>query len=597
MPSRMIPLIALAAWLVAGSAADQVFAQEHFDNLPAIAHVDMRWGIKIPMRDGVHLDATLYIANDRQLSTPCIFNLTPYDPQDSYGTGIDLASHTMTFLAVSTRGRGDSGGHFRPFLQEANDGYDVVEWLARQPYCNGKIAMTGYSYGGYVQWATAKLLPAHLATIIPTAPAYPGRDFPMRSNIFDTWAVQWLIYTGGHTLKDNLLKDDAFWDSHFREWYRSGHSFSSLDTLLGGPSPIYQEWLSHPAFDDYWSQYTPTASQYAKLNIPILTITGIYDGDQVGALLYYRQFMHNASGNMRSHMYLIIGPWDHAGTSAPTAEVGGVHFGPNSMIEMPALRRQWFAWTMLGGEKPQFLQSHVAYYVTGAEKWKYADTLESITRDVVAYYLDSKVNSDDVYAAGLLSPRRPHASRSDHYLYDPRNIRDAERDTSYNANYLIDQAAVLASRGHALVYHTAPFAQDTEISGFFNLSVWLGIDTPDTDFRVSIYEIDPDGRSILLTTDQKRARYRRSLTEQKLVTTTLPERYDFSDFTFVSRLIRKGERLRLVIGPANSITSQRNYGKGGTVSDESVDDARTVTVMLFHDVKHPSVLNLPIGRP
>jgi uncharacterized protein len=147
------------------------------------------------------------------------------------------------------------------------------------------------------------------------------------------------------------------------------------------------------------------------------------------------------------------------------------------------------------------------------------------------------------------------------------------------------------------VYHTVPFAKDVEVSGFFKLSAWVSIDQPDTDFGAWIYEIGLDGSSIFLTTDAMRTRYRESLRQPKLIGTTEPLRYDLDRFMFVSRQIQKGHRLRLVIGPINSIYSQKNYNSGGVVSEESMKDARPVTVKLFHDQARPSALYVPFGHP
>jgi predicted acyl esterase len=147
------------------------------------------------------------------------------------------------------------------------------------------------------------------------------------------------------------------------------------------------------------------------------------------------------------------------------------------------------------------------------------------------------------------------------------------------------------------VYQTAPFETDTEISGFFRLSAWIALDQPDTDFAASVYEIGADGSSVLLANDLLRARYRESMREQKLVTTRDPLRYDFTHFTFVSRMAKQGSRLRLVVAPVNSMYAEKNYNAGGVVASESVKDARTVTVKLLHDAQHPSILYVPIGQP
>jgi putative CocE/NonD family hydrolase len=262
---------------------------------PAAVQVDFRWNATIPMRDGVRLHATVYTPRDQKAPAPCIFTLTPYMAQSYHDRGMYFAAHGFPFLAVDVRGRGDSEGRFEPFIQEAKDGYDVVEWLAQQPYCNGKVAMSGGSYTGYDQWATAKEFPPHLATIVPTAAPYAGVDFPMRGGIFYPYLVQWLTFTGGHALQENIAADEPFWRSRYREWFESGLPFNTLDTLVGNPSDTFRQWVAHPSADAFWDRYNPTAEQYAKLTIPILTITGSYDDDQPGAMAHYREYMRDTT--------------------------------------------------------------------------------------------------------------------------------------------------------------------------------------------------------------------------------------------------------------------------------------------------------------
>src|SRR5579872_6014581 len=234
-------------------------------------HVQFNWGVKITLRDGIRLNATVYLPKDQAGPAPCIFTLTPYVSDTYHARGIYFAAHGFPFAIVDVRGRGNSEGLFHPMIQEAHDGYDVVEWLARQPFCNGKVTMWGGSYAGYDQWATAKELPPHLATIVPVASPYAGIDFPMRSNILYPYVVQWLTYTSGHTLQEQIFGDEAFWSAIYRRWYESGRSFGDLDAVLGNALPTFHEWLSHPEPDAYWDAYNPTAEQYAQLRIPILT--------------------------------------------------------------------------------------------------------------------------------------------------------------------------------------------------------------------------------------------------------------------------------------------------------------------------------------
>src|SRR6185436_9748370 len=116
------------------------------------ARVRLQWGVRIPLRDGMALNATLYLPQSQNGPAAAIVTLTPYVGQTYHSRGMYFAAHGYPFLIVDVRGRGNSEGDFRPLIGEARDGFDVIEWLARQPYCNGRVAMWGGSYGGYVQW-------------------------------------------------------------------------------------------------------------------------------------------------------------------------------------------------------------------------------------------------------------------------------------------------------------------------------------------------------------------------------------------------------------------------------------------------------------
>jgi putative CocE/NonD family hydrolase len=567
--------------------------------------VEMQWGVKIPLRDGIRLNATLYRPSLHTKASPALFTLTPYVAQTYHDIGMHFAAHGYPFLTVDVRGRGNSEGEFRPCIQEARDGHDVVEWLATQPYCDGQVAMWGGSYAGYNQWATAKEFPLHLATIVPVASVYPGVDFPMRNNITSPYIMQWLTFVSGRTSQERIFWEQSFWRKKFWHWFKSGRPHRELDQFLGNPSTIFQEWLAHPQRSAYWDGHNPTAEERAKLTIPILTITGIYDTDQPGALAHYREHLESSSATARARHYLVIGPWHHAGTRTPTAEFAGFKFGSASLVDLLQLHRQWYAWTMQGGPKPDFLKKNVAYYVTGAEKWRYADTLEAVTASTKVLYLNSAGSSGGVFTSAILAEEIAPGP-DDVYIYDPADSTTADLELestdplclrpTFPNDSLTDQRAIFGNEGKQFVYHSAPFEAATEISGFFKLSMWISIDQPDTDFGAAIYEINLDGHSVLLTSDVLRARYRESLREEKLIQTLQPLRYDFGGFTFVSRLIRKGSRLRLVIGPINSIYSQKNYNSGGAVAEESAKNARPVTVRLIHDYLRPSSLCIPLGQ-
>ncbi len=560
--------------------------------------VDLIWGFKIPMRDGVRLNGTVYKPAGRTEPLPVIFTLTPYIADSYHPRAMYFARHGYVFVLVDVRGRGNSDGNFEPFANEARDGHDVVEFLARQPWSNGKVTMWGGSYAGFDQWTTLKELPPHLATIVPAAAAHSGVDFPFFHGIWGPYDIQWLTFTSGKTGNSNLFGESSFWIEKFRQMYLKQAPFNTLDQIVGNTSTVFQMWLQHPTYDAYWQAMAPTPEQYQKISIPILTITGHYDGDQAGAMSYYQEHMKYGNAAAKEKHYLIIGPWDHAGTRTPQKEVGGLKFGDASMLDLNKLHTEWYDWTMKNGARPEFLKKRVAYYVVGpdAELWKYADNLESIASERRTLYLTSQNGTaNDVFHSGEMTERaRPSAP--DRYVYDPRDLRPAELEKDEIKNALTDERYALNLFGNGVVYHSEPFPAATEISGYVKLTLWMSLDVPDTDFAVTLYEIMPDGTSVQLTSDVLRARYRESMITPKLVTPGAITRYDFAGFTWFSRRVSKGSRLRLVVNCPNSIYQEKNYNTGGRVETESGKDARVAHVTVYHDQEHPSALEIPVVR-
>ena len=573
---------------------------------PAATDYDIRWGVKIPLRDKVELNATLYFPKTPDgptPKTPVIFTLTPYISDTYHARGAYFASHGYVFALVDVRGRGNSAGEFEPFAQEPRDGHDVVEWLAQQPFCDGKVAMWGGSYAGFDQWATAKEFPPHLATIVPAAAAHPPYDYPSLDNVGFLYDMQWFTHTSGRTGQQNLFGDSKFWRTKFLDAYKKHIAFSTLDSFVGNPSKNFQRIIRHPMADAYYDGMVPTQEQFKRILLPILTITGQYDGDELGAMTFYRDHMANASPETRAKHFLIIGPWDHAGTRTPTDEVGGVKFGPAAIVDLNDLHRQWYDWTMKNGAKPEFLKNQVAYYLLapgnlGANgEWKYTDNFANLIANPKTLYLDSKNgDANGVFRSGMLVEKQPNEG-ADQYVNDPMDTSRGENVEGVepkDKTAAIDQSFALCIGKDGLVYHTGPLPKETPLVGCPKVSLWVSLDTPDTDLQVDLYEIQPDGTSIALWNDVRRLRYRESLREAKLVKPDEIVKCNFDPGLFVARRLMKGSRLRLVVYSPNSIFWQKNYNSGGVVADETAKDAHTAHIKIYHDAQRPSSIDLPL---
>jgi putative CocE/NonD family hydrolase len=254
---------------------------------------------------------------------------------------------------------------------------------------------------------------------------------------------------------------------------------------------------------------------------------------------------------------------------------------------------------MKDGPQPKFLQKRVAYYVAGEEKWNYADTLEAIPSKPEKFYLTTSSDAvNDAFHSGNLTRTKPDKASLAEYVYDPLKLHETpgmeDLQLEEVKDALTDQRLALEMRGNGLVYHSEPFGEATEITGCLKLVAWIALDVPDTDFAVSVFEIKKNGTSIALSEDRMRARYRESLRRAQLVKPGEVHRYEFKSFTFFSRRLEKGSRLRLVFYSPNSRDWEKNYNSGGEVADETAKDARTAHVRLYQDAEHASYLEVPM---
>jgi len=558
----------------------------------------VRWFEQISMRDGIRLAATIYLPSPSSGPRPGLLAMTPYGRDTYHAHALDFAKHGYVSMVVDVRGRGDSEGDFDPFFSDGRDGHDLVEWLASQPYCNGRIGMHGGSYGGMTQWATARARPKSLRSIVPTAPSYLGFDIPTHAGIFPSYWMQWLTLTQGKQTHFNGFGDSVVWRDIFTELYRERAPFARLDVIAGSRATKFQEWLAHAEPGPYWERAALSDDDYANLRLPILSITGLFDGAIVPTLEYVRR--HAAAGPPEAvaQHFLVIGPWDHAGTRVPKAEIGGIRFGPQSLLDMNELHRAWYAWTLEGGQRPSLLKDRVLYYVTGAEEWRHAPSIDAATDMHAPFFLQAPDGrAHDVFASGALASHEL-ATPAATYQYDPLDIRPADVQPALDivgGLQPLDQTAAHNLFGNGLVYHTAPLEDAVVLSGLPEVHLFIALDVPDTDLQVALHHVMPDGRAMELGVDMLRARYRRSLQSAELIEPGVINEYAFRRLPFIARRLEKYSRIRLVVSCPNSPYTEKNYNAGGDVSRETAADARTATVTVHHAAPFASYVVLPFG--
>ncbi|HET9625679.1 MAG TPA: CocE/NonD family hydrolase [Kofleriaceae bacterium] len=555
------------------------------------APVQIVWDQKIPMRDGVKLSATIYRDPRQTKKLPVIAMFTPYVADEVAVTAAYFAQRGYVFAAIDLRGRGNSDGVFLPGQSEGRDGFDAVEWLAQQAWSDGQVATWGGSWRGFAQWSLAKELPPHLRTMVPTAAVYLGVDFPFTAGVTSTYMLQWLAYVHGRALNKQLFSVDAVWDRVSEQQVTTGRAFQDIDAISGVSGTVFRTWLAHPTEDAFWQAVEPTAQQYAQLKIPILTITGHFDADQQGALAYYERHMAHGARDVTPRHWLVIGPWDHGGTREPVAELGGVKFGPDAVVDINDLHRAWYDFVLKGGPRPAFLKDRVACFLAGRNTWLYAPSLARIEGAPLTLALDvTGAVAGDVVHGGQLAGKPPTSRAQVSVISDPRYLPPP--DETENPQWLRDQRADFDARADHVVLHSAPFAAETVLSGRPRIHLLVAVDQPDADVFVTLAEILPDGSAVQLGAGALRLRYRKGSTPV-LMTRGKPELITIPNMPFFARAIAKGSRLRLSLQTGPRLSIERNPNTGGDPASEPLSKARIARLTFFTGPGTGSAIELP----
>ncbi|MGI8550551.1 MAG: CocE/NonD family hydrolase, partial [Dehalococcoidia bacterium] len=294
---------------------------------------------RVPMRDGVELSADVYLPPEGAGPWPAILQRTPYDNTAELWLKIAVyfAKQGYAFVSQDVRGRCDSDGVWEPFVNEGPDGHDTIVWTGEQAWCNGKVGMMGGSYGGFVQWVAAKERPPYLSALVSTAAA--GRwleELPYRFGVYAPYWMFWLNLVGGRSQQQPVHANPEVPD-----WPRifTHRPLRDLDQALGRTNTVWRKWLQHRTFDDYWRQIS-LIGHFTSIDLPVLHITGWFDGDQWGELHYWHGMLNESSASDRQ--WLLSGPWDHAGTRSPRQQLGGRDFGPSALVDINAVHLRFF---------------------------------------------------------------------------------------------------------------------------------------------------------------------------------------------------------------------------------------------------------------
>jgi putative CocE/NonD family hydrolase len=574
---------------------------------------DIEMSRLIPVQDGNALEAWITKPSHLAVKVPSILSLTQYDIDggrhgDSAGY---YARRGYAFVQAYVRGRGRSGGVKSDNLGASvgRDGYDLVEWIAAQPWSDGRVVMFGGSYVGMTQWRTATQVPPHLAAIAPYAAIYPGWDIPNTNGIPQAWTAVIVGYVAGRSLNSGFLRNQAYWQGKMLEQYAAYSPFNELGDAIGIADDdwsmqdergkkisLMSMWLDHVGDAAFNLAAEPKPADYARMKFPVLTVTGYYDDDQPGALRYYRAHVANAPAEAVARHYLVIGPWDHSGSQEPSGVIEGVPIPEPAVVDMPKLHADWYDFALDRGPRPALLRNKVAYFMLGANQWRYSNTLKTASSgNELSFFLSDFAGTPrDVFHSGHLAARAQASEPPAVIVSDPHELPELELANYAAKEDLTSQFRAFQKR--AVTFHSEPFAHDTEVAGQMRLTLVCEADAPDFDLWAQVLMVLPDGSSVRLGEDIRRARFRNGQFNEKLIKPREIVEIPF-EFNWLARRIPAGARLRLTVAPLNSPNFQKNFNTGGRIGYEKLSDAQIANIKIFHDAKRASRLTLPLAAP
>jgi len=541
------------------------FAQQQIQNDSIYIIQD---SVLIPTRSGIDISAIIVRKKTNTNPLPAILFYTTYyqDASDAI-FGKKSADRDYVGIVAYVRGIKTDLKNYKPFENEGTDIYDIIDWISKQKWCNGNVGMFSGSYTGYSQWATVKNIHHALKTIVPQVAVMPGYDFPMENNVPLSHILSWS--------NDNIYKNKLLPRSLQFDYFNNGTAYDKLDSIAGIQNPIFQNWLSHPAYDSYWQSMVPTPAEYAKINIPILTTTGYYDGSQIGAIHYFK--LHNQYNKNANH-YFVIGPYDHfGGQRRPVKNLMGYEIDSVANISMENLAYDWLDFILKDKPKPELLKDKVNYQVMGTNEWRHAPNLQIINNDTLTFYLDNK----------SLIAQKTKKKRFEKQTVD---FKDRETQNNYYTPEIIFDT-LDASNG--LIFTTEPFQKEFTINGSFTGNLWATINKKDMDVSFALYELMPDGRYFFLTRYVGRASYAKDNSKRQLLKPNKKESIPIINTRFVSKKISKGSRLVILLNINKHPFEIINYGSGKPVSEETIQDAGEPLVIKWHN---DSYIKIPVWK-
>lgn len=503
--------------------------------------------VMVPMRDGVKLSTYLYFPEGKG-PWPVL-----YEQRYSFLRGNssmrnyrNLAAKGFVVAAQNFRGTYRSEGAYDGYRNlgwlDHRDGYDSVEWLAKQSWSTGKIGTFGGSQAGYAQNFLAVTQPPHLV-------------------------AQYMTDTGL---------------SLFHLGYRRGGTtrpkrfLSMLETCRNPADGLrwLEDTLKHPTYDDYWRDEDCTL-HFDKMNVPAFTLGSWFDFMSVGSIESFIGREHKGGPNSRGKQKLLLGPWLHGGTKGP--KIGDMVFAANATFDVWDHMGKWFDHYLKGIDNGVEKDAPVRYYVMGADEWRTAKDWP-IPASTVSYYFGE---------GQVLGPGKSTGSTA--FRADPDNPAPIAGRSFPGAQ----DGRAYERHADVRTFTTEALASSVEWTGLVKAELHFSSDAPDTDVLVRVSDVHPDGRSILILDGIQRLRFREGFEKEILMKPGEVYKVAF-DIGWLSQVFLPGHRIRVAVSSGGADLYEPNPNTGLPFSLGAGQKVFIATNTLHHSEAHASRILAPV---
>lgn len=535
----------------------------------------------IPMRDDVRLATDVFLPEGIQPGTklPTILVRTCYDRNGKKEIFMRWANKGYAVVSQDVRGRADSEGELIPFYNERDDGYDTIDWIIAQGWSDGNVGMWGASYLGFVVVAAATSGHPNLKAVVDEVNVgSPFVDTVRKGGTLCSWPLlSWTLAQSVGTRTDFDIFGGITVNPEAAVDARPIKEIPQQ--MIGKSSGPWDLWSQHPEYDDFWKNCTFT-ERGDQVQVPMYVISGWYDGDSAGVSETWRMLTEHDVPNRK----IRLGAWEHGPNRARDYE--GVSFGNDAVVydyDVSVLR--WFDRFLKGIPNGIDQEPRASYYVVGENQWRTSEDWTPAEAAISPFYLssDGRANSGNGDGQLLFTPEEN--STEDTYVYNPHDpMNDSgEREPENLRKYEL--------RNDILVYTSDILTDELTVAGELSAVIYAASTGKDTDWVVTLSDVNEHGDSIRLSNYIVRAKYRLGFDAPELLTPGKVEKYDIF-MPNIAHQFAAGHRIRFSITSSSKFVAFPNTNTGGNPYEDS--EAITVVQTIYHNREYPSHVKLPV---